>query len=375
MCPYNSPQYQQRTQIGKRSGILGIVCNTLLSTGKMLAGFFTGSMSIVADGLNNLSDAASSAVTLLGFKLAEKPADKQHPYGHARFEYLASLTVAMLILVIGFELAKSSVEKILRPAPVEFSPAAMWILLASIGVKLAMTLYNRHMGKKIQSKVLLATAADSRNDAITTLSVLIAAWVQHRTGVQIDGVMGLLVSVFILFSGISMAKETISPLLGEGADPELQAQLTVFIDSQPMVIGCHDLMVHDYGPGRCYASIHVEMDQQVDALLCHETIDRMERDCLSRFGVHMVIHYDPVVNDPETQRLKHLVTTILKIKDPRLELHDFRVNHQGEAPELVFDLIVPEDLQDQKEQLQATLEQAIQSLDSHPYQLRITFDL
>lgn len=375
MCPYNAPQHQQRTQIGKQSGILGIACNALLSAGKMLAGFFTGSMSIAADALNNLSDAASSIVTLLGFRLAEKPADKHHPYGHARYEYLASLTVSMLILVIGFELAKSSVEKILWPQAVNFNPAAMWILLVSIAVKLGMMLYNQHMGKKIQSQVLLATAADSRNDAITTLAILIAALVQQRTGVNIDGAMGLLVSLFILFSGITMAKETISPLLGEGADPELQARLTAFIDSQPMVIGCHDLMVHDYGPGRRYASIHVEMDQQMDTLVCHETIDRMERSCLTDFGVHMVIHYDPVVNDPETQRLKNLVTTILKIKDPRLELHDFRILRQGEYPELVFDLIVPEDLQSQKEQLQATLEQAIQALDSHSYQLRITFDL
>ena len=375
MCPNHPSQIQQRTRIGKRAGILGIVCNCLLAAGKMLTGNLTGSMSITADGMNNLSDAASSIVTLLGFKLAEKPADKHHPFGHARFEYVASLTVAMLILVIGFELAKSSLEKVFRPSPVNFSPVAIWVLLVSVGVKLAMMLYNRSMGKKIESKVLLATAADSRNDALTSLTVLLAAMVQQHTGTNIDGIMGLLVSAFILFSGISMAKQTVSPLLGEAADPQLQQQLTDFIVSQPLVLGCHDLMVHDYGPGRCYASIHVEMDQQLSPLQCHETIDQMERSCLSRFGVNMVIHHDPVVNDPETRRMKNLVTTILQIRDPRLTLHDFRLIRQEDRAELIFDLTVPEDLQDQKPQLQQMLKQAIGALEANPYTLRITFDL
>ena len=375
MRPYNSSQTRQRTHIGKQAGIIGIGCNVLLSAAKMVVGHLTGSVSIFADGLNNLSDAASSVVTLLGFKLAEKPADKHHPYGHARSEYLASLTVAMLILVIGFELGKSSVEKIIRPTPMEFSSTILWVLLGSIGVKLAMMLYNLHMGKQIQSKVLLATAADSRNDAVTTLAVLMAAWVQHRIGLQIDGFMGLAVSVFILFSGISMAKETVSPLLGEGADPQLQERLIRFIQTQPLVMGCHDLMVHDYGPGQCYASIHVEMDQNMDALVCHEAIDRMERCCLSQFGVHMVIHFDPIANDPETARLKNLVCAILKIRDPRLELHDFRAVPEDTSTRLIFDLIVPEELQDQKQQIQSILADAIHTLDPGQYSLEITFDL
>lgn len=375
MCPYNTSQVHQRTQIGKWAGILGIGCNLLLSAVKILTGHLSGSMAIFADGLNNLSDAASSIVTLLGFKLAEKPADKHHPYGHARSEYLASLTVAMLILVIGFELAKTAADKIIHPTPVETTPTAIWILLGSVAAKLAMMAYNLHVGRKINSKVLLATAADSRNDAVTTSAVLVAAWVQWRTGLQIDGITGLAVSGFVLLSGISMAKQTISPLLGEGADPELQEQLTRFIQSQPLVIGCHDLMVHDYGPGRCYASIHVEMDQNVNALVCHEVIDRLERSCLSRFGVNMVIHFDPVANDPETARLKQLVSTIVKIRDPRLELHDFRTVVQEEVTRLLFDLKVPEDLQNQKEELRNTLDEAIHTLDPGRYSLEITFDL
>jgi len=367
---------RQRTKIGARLGLFGIICNTLLSLGKLAAGFFSGSMSIAADGLNNLSDAASSVVTVLAFKLAEKPADKQHPYGHARFEYLASLTVSMLILVIGFELVKSSVQKILSPTPVMFSPVLLWTLFLSIAVKLMMMICNRRMGQKIQSKVLLAAAVDSRNDALTTCAILAAALVQEYTGILIDGAMGLLVSFFILASGISMAKDTISPLLGEGADPELQNQLTGYISSCPMVLGCHDLMVHDYGPGRCYASIHVEMDQRADPLECHTKIDKMERECFHRFGVHMVIHLDPIaVNDPETDRLRKLVTTILKVRDPRLELHDFRLIPKPGQTKLVFDLIVPEDLQNQKEEIQSALEQALEALEPERYCIHITFDL
>jgi len=221
----------ERSRLGKVSGMIGIVCNLLLSGGKIAAGSIAGSMSIVADGLNNLSDATGSVVTLLGFKFAEKPADKEHPYGHARFEYLASLTVSMLILFIGFELLKSSAQKIINPTPVEFSPVALAILIFSVLVKLFLMVFNRRAGKKIQSDVLLATAADSRNDAITTGAVIIATVVEHFTNLKIDGIMGALVSLFILFSGISLAKKTVSPLLGEGADSELHELLTEYIKS------------------------------------------------------------------------------------------------------------------------------------------------
>lgn len=364
----------RRGHTGTLAGILGIACNTLLSAGKLLVGYLSGSMSVVADGLNNLSDGASSLVTLLAFRMAEKPADRHHPFGHARLEYLASLCVSMLTLVIGLELGTSAIKKLLHPAPISVSPVMLGVLLASVGVKLALMLAYRRMGRGIQSGALLACAADSRNDVITTLCVILAALLEKRTGWMLDGAMGLAVSVFILFSGFSMTRDTVSTLLGEGADPALRQELTDYIQARPQVLGCHDLMVHDYGPGRCYASIHVEMDRQVDALACHETIDELERDCLSRFGVHLVIHYDPVENDPETLRLKALLTTIVHVRDPRLELHDFRVLPEGEETRLRFDLTVPEALQGQEEALRETLAQALAALESEKYTLEITFD-
>lgn len=369
-------QTHSRTRIGKLSGTLGIVCNALLSAVKIAAGYLTGSMSVTADGLNNLSDAASSIVMLLGFKFAEKPADKEHPYGHARYEYLAGLTVSALILVIGYELCKSSVQEIFRPSPVGYSPVLVSVLIFSILLKSGMMLFNLRAGRKIASKALLAAAADSRNDIIATGAVLTAVLVEHFTGFRADGYMGLLVSLFILYSGISMARETVSPLLGEGADGELRRYLTEYIESCPMVIGCHDLMVHDYGPGRCYASIHVEMAENVDAMQSHETIDRIERECLSRFDIHLVIHHDPVpVDDPETERLKQLVSTILKVRDERLEIHDFRIPAGSEPVELIFDMIVPEELLEQKQQILGALEQALEHLEKRRYALNVTFDL
>jgi len=372
----NDNHIYDRAKIGKLSGGIGILVNGILALGKMIAGGLSGSMAIMADGLNNLSDTASSVVTLLGFKFAEKPADKKHPYGHARYEYLASLTVAMLILVIGFELAQSSFEKILSPSEVNYSGYTIILLAVSVAVKLILMLFYRTMGRKIQSSALLATAADCRNDVITTTAVLVSALIESITELKIDGVVGLLVSLFILYSGISMAREIISPLLGEAADPQLQKQLTEYVASCPMVIGCHDLMVHDYGPGRRYASIHVEMDKGVDPLSCHDIIDDIERACMHIFGVHLVVHYDPVtVDDPETQRLKNLVETILKVMDPRLELHDFRMISKKDGKELMFDVILPDDLQSQKQHIKEILDTALKQLDPGQYTLNITFDL
>lgn len=314
-------------------------------------------MSIAADGLNNLSDAASSIVTLIGFKIAEKPADKVHPYGHARSEYLASLTVAVMILFIGFELAKSSVEKILHPSPVEFSGAVLCVLLFSIVIKMGMAVYNYKMGRKINSMTLKAIADDSRNDVIATSAVLVATLAEHGMGYQIDGFMGLVVSLFVLYSGISLARETISPLLGEGADTELHDKLTKYIQSCDMVIGCHDLMVHDYGPGQCFASIHVEIDKNVDALVSHEVIDRMERECLKKFDTHLVIHYDPVItDDKEADARKQKVLACIEKIDPQITLHDFRVSKCESEIRLTFDLVLPEPLERKKKQIQEQIE-------------------
>lgn len=369
-------QYNIRARIGKLSGAVGIICNCLLAAGKLIVGHMTSSMSITADGLNNLSDGASSIVTLLGFKLAEKPADRKHPYGHARIEYIAGLTVAVMILFIGLELGKSSVEKFIDPEPIEFSFTAVWVLCASILVKLFMMLFNLKMGRRINSNALLATAADSRNDVMTTSAVLAASIVEHFYDVRIDGVMGIAVSLFILYSGIKLAGETMSPLLGEGANSELQKQITDYINSCPMVLGCHDLMVHDYGPGRRYASIHVEIDKNEDPMACHARIDRMERECLKNYGTHLVIHYDPVVtDDPEVNSTKRLVNTIIKVRDGRLTIHDFRMVDDGESVKMSFDMILPEDLRGQEQSIKETVEKALNSLDSKKYYADITFDM
>ena len=369
-------QYNIRARIGKLSGAVGIICNCLLAAGKLIVGHMTSSMSITADGLNNLSDGASSIVTLLGFKLAEKPADRKHPYGHARIEYIAGLTVAVMILFIGLELGKSSVQKFINPEPIEFSFTAVWVLCASILVKLFMMLFNLKMGRRINSNALLATAADSRNDVMTTSAVLAASIVEHFYDVRIDGVMGIAVSLFILYSGIKLAGETMSPLLGEGANPELQKQITDYINGCPMVLGCHDLMVHDYGPGRRYASIHVEIDKNEDPMACHARIDRMERECLKNYGTHLVIHYDPVVtDDPEVNSTKRLVNTIIKVRDSRLTIHDFRMKDDGESVKMSFDMILPEDLRGQEQSIKETVEKALDSLDSKKYYAEITFDM
>ena len=328
-----------RAAVGRLSGLVGILANVLLCAGKLIVGTLSGSVSITADAMNNLSDSASSVVTLVGFKLAERPADADHPYGHARYEYLSGLAVAALILVIGVELAKSSFLKILHPEPVEVNLVLVLVLIGSILVKLWMAFFNGKLGKHINSSALRATAADSRNDVITTGAVLLASIVERFTRIQIDGYMGLAVALFILYSGAKLGKETISPLLGENASPELRELILQTVENEPRVLGYHDLMVHDYGPGQRFASLHVEMDQREDPLLCHELIDDMERQCLEKHNVHLVIHYDPVViGDPMQDALHATVKEALHAYDARLNLHDFRmVPGQGHT-NLIFDV-------------------------------------
>ena len=364
-----------RAAVGKLSGIVGILCNLLLFAGKLTVGTLAASVSITADAMNNLSDATSSIVTLVGFRLAEKPADAEHPYGHARFEYLSGLAVAAMIVVIGFELAKTSVEKILNPTAVEFSLVTAGVLAASILVKLWLSRFNGRLGKLIDSATLMATSADSRNDVISTGAVLIAALVEHFTTWQIDGFVGLAVALFILWSGWGLARETISPLLGEPADPALRESISDFITAQPKVLGFHDLMVHDYGPGQRFASLHVEMDKNEDALECHEIIDDLERTCYREYDIHLVIHYDPVVaDDPAVERMRKLVLAILHVKDPRLSIHDFRMVPGAGHTNLIFDLALPADLLSEKKEIQTSLEAALNDLGEGQYYTVITFD-
>ena len=364
-----------RSAVGKLSGVVGIVSNLLLFAMKLTVGTLAGSVSITADAMNNLSDASSSIVTFLGFKLAEKPADEDHPYGHARYEYISGLVVAAMILVIGFELAKSSVEKIIHPAEVAFSAVTAVVLVVSIAVKLWLCLFNSKLGRHIDSQTLAATAADSRNDCIATAAVLAAALIERVSGVPIDGFVGLGVALFILWSGVDLAKQTISPILGEAASPELRQRIVDYVQSHPKVLGYHDLMVHDYGPNQRFATLHVEMDNKEDPLLCHEIIDDMERECLQSHNVHLVIHYDPVVtDDPDLNRLRTAVQDRLAAVDKRLLTHDFRMVRGEGHTNLIFDVSLPADLKGREKAIKAELEQQLSEQENQRIYTVITFD-
>ena len=331
-----------RAKAGSFAGAVGICCNVTLFLLKVTAGLLSGSLAIAADGFNNLSDAAASVVTLLGFRFSRKPADAHHPYGHARAEYLSGLCVAVLILFIGVELAKSSVGKILVPEPVELSGLTIGILAVSIGMKLWMSLFVGKLGKMIGSKTLEATSADSRNDVIATSAVLVSCAAEKFFHIGIDGMVGLAVAVFILWSGYEIARETVSILLGESADRELVEKLEAMVLRHDGILGIHDLLVHDYGPGRCFASAHVELSAEEDPLVCHEIIDHLECDALRELNVHLVIHHDPVpVNDAEWGRLRALVEQAARGLDERLSVHSFRLVRGRGMPRLVFDLAVP----------------------------------
>ena len=330
-----------RARVGSLAGTVGIVCNLLLFLGKITAGLLSGSVAIAADGWNNLTDAASSIVTLVGFRFSRKPADEHHPYGHARAEYLSGLCVAVLILFIGVELAKSSLGKIFAPEPVELTAVTIFVLAGSIAMKLWMALFVGKLGKLIGSKTLEATSADSRNDVITTSAVLVSCLIGRFFGVDIDGWSGLAVAAFILWSGYGIARETMSTLLGE-QDRELAEKLTALVLRHRGILGIHDLLIHDYGPGRCFASAHVELSAEEDPLVCHEIIDHLECDALRELNVHLVIHHDPVaVNDAEWGRLRSVVESVAAGVDARLSVHSFRLVRGRGMPRLVFDLAVP----------------------------------
>lgn len=363
-----------RASIGKLAGVVGIVCNSLLFVFKLVAGLVSGSVSIIADAVNNLSDASSSLVTLIGFKLAQRPADKDHPYGHARYEYLSGFIVSGLIFVIGIELAKSSVEKIVNPEAVELSVLSVGVLVASILLKLWMSLFCRNLGKRIDSTTLQATSVDSRNDVISTTAVLAGFVIGYLFNIKIDGYIGLGVALFIIYSGIALAKETISPLLGEQADEKLVDDISELVLSHDKIIGMHDLLVHDYGPGKCFASVHAELNADEDPLVCHDIIDDIERNVLEQLSVHLVIHYDPVViDDEELNYMRNVVVDIIIGFDSRLSLHDFRMVRGAKRTKLVFDLVIPYSMEEEKHQLKEKIDKGIKSEGKH-YDAVICFD-
>lgn len=363
-----------RAAYGNLAGIVGICCNVLLCIGKILVGTLSGSIAITADGINNLSDASSSVITLVGFKLSARPADEEHPYGHARIEYLAGLTVAIMIVVIGLELGKTSLDKILHPTPVEFNAATVIVLAASIGVKLWMMFFNRKIGRRIDSTTLAATAMDSRNDVITTTAVLVAAAAGALFQINLDGWMGLGVALFILYSGIGIIRDTLNPLLGEAPDNEMVQSIARKILSYEGVLGTHDLMVHDYGPGQRFGSVHVEMDAHEDVMKSHDIIDNIERDFLENDHLHMIIHYDPILRDDEEVGSMHAwVKSLIKQVSPQLSMHDFRMVAGPHHTNLIFDVVRPCNFALDDEALRARLAEMIHAADETCYAV-ITVD-
>lgn len=351
---------QVRGAIGAMAGITGILCNVLLFLGKLICGLIAGSVSIIADAANNLSDAASSGITFLGFRLARRPADADHPYGHARYEYLSALVVSMVILLLGGELTKNAVGKILQPKAPVFSWLSVGILVGSIAVKLWLWRFYNHLGKHIGSGVLLASGIDSRNDCIATGGVLLGVLAEQLFSFPVDGWIGLAVAMFILWSGIGIARETVSALLGQRADPELTEKIGRLVLSHEKILGIHDLLVHDYGPGQCFASLHAELSAAEEPLVCHDIIDDIECDALHELNVHLVIHYDPVeVNDEERSQTQQQVERIVRNIHPGLSVHDFRIVRGAKQTKLVFDLAVPYGIRRSHRQLKETIDEKL----------------
>lgn len=334
--------FNVRKAYGLLGGIVGIIANLILCTSKMGIGLLFNSVAILADGLNNLSDAGSSIVSLVGFKVSSKPADEDHPYGHARMEYLAGLIVSFIILLLGLELVRSSFDKILHPNPMQFSWLMVTVLVFSILIKIWLFLFNRKLGKRINSTTMIATATDSLNDVLATSAVLVSLFIAKLTDLNLDGYMGILVGLFIFYSGVQLVRETINPLLGEAPSPELLQEVHHKLLSYPNICGYHDLVLHSYGPNRYFASVHAEVPADAHLLECHDIIDIIEKDFAKEMGINLVIHLDPIVTNDETsnalkQQVEEIVTTI----DSSLSIHDFRLVVGQTHTNLIFDVLVP----------------------------------
>ena len=356
-----------RGRCGALAGGVGIALNLLLFLGKLLSGVLTASIAITADAFNNLSDAGSSIITLVGFRLASQEADEEHPFGHGRMEYLAGLLVSLAILLVGFELGKSSVEKILRPEEVEFSWLSAAILAAAIALKLWMYFFNRELGRRLEAPSMAATAADSLSDAAATTLVLVSTLVGHWFHVQIDGYAGVLVAVFILKAGWDSAKDTLDPLLGRPMDPGLARDIDKLVLSHPNILGIHDLVYHDYGPGRAMMSFHAEVPADGDLLEIHDLIDHIERELKEKHHIETVIHMDPVVNDQRTAGLRARVEELAREIDPVLSVHDFRITAGPRHTNLIFDVVVPYGFRLTDRQVREELIRRVRALSDHYY--------
>lgn len=363
-----------RDKCGRVAGAVGIVTNFLLFLMKIIVGTVFHSVSVTADAVNNLTDSGSSVVTLIGFKMASKPADEKHPFGHARIEYLSGVIVSFIVIFLGLQLGMSSIEKILTPEENVLTPVALVVLVISILAKLWQCLFYRKVGRMIKSESVEATSKDSRNDVIATSVVLLGAVITMLTGVNLDGYMGAAVALFIVFSGVQLTISTADPLLGQAPEGELVQTITEKMLSYPGIIGMHDLAVHNYGVGRCFASAHCEVDAKNDILVSHDLIDNIERDFSRDLGIHMVIHLDPViVGDARTDALHRKVQSLVTALYPTVTIHDFRVIWGVTHSNIVFDAAVPFAVKDSDAVITQKLEAEIQKLDSD-YRTVVTID-
>ncbi|MEZ3436491.1 MAG: cation diffusion facilitator family transporter [Lachnospiraceae bacterium] len=346
-----------RTAYGVLSSVAGIFCNVILFAAKWVAGFFLHSISVMADAFNNLSDAGSSVIGLVGVKMAGKPADKDHPFGHGRIEYIAALVVSFLVIEVGFTFFKEAAGKIREPEVLKFQLVPVIILIISVCVKLWMGMFNRKLGKRIDSKVMLATAADAMGDVITTSATIFSLIFFRVTGINIDGFVGLGVALVVIWAGIGIAKDTLEPLIGKPVDPKEYDKITKFVEKYDGIEGSHDLIVHNYGPGRSMASIHAEVPNDVDIEISHEIIDRIERDAVKKLGIFLVIHMDPVeMKDEHVLSVKKQVKRILDALDPAVSIHDFRMIDGTDQINLIFDMVVPYEYDDKrKDELRTSL--------------------
>ena len=359
---YTDPKVRQ--SYGILAGAVGILLNFLLFAAKALAGLLSHSIAITADAFNNLSDAGSSVITLIGFRLSGQEADSDHPYGHGRIEYLSGLVVAAIILLMGVELIKSSFSKILHPELPDFSPVIVFILTLSILVKLYMYMYNHRISVRIDSAAMKATAADSLNDCIATAAVLASSLIGHFTGFSIDGWCGLVVGIFILRAGIEAARDTIDPLLGKAPDPAFVEHIRSIVLSHPEVLDVHDLLVHDYGPGRMMISLHAEVPAEGDFLKLHDIIDNIERELQTTLSCSAVIHMDPVLTkDSETSRLHEIVSSLAKQLDPSVSVHDLRLVKGPTHTNVIFDVAVPFQFRMDDPEIRAYFSEKIRLLD------------
>ena len=339
----NIESTEVRTRYGMLASVVGIFCNVLLFSVKLAIGLILSSLAVTADAFNNLSDAASSIISFVGVKMAGKPADAEHPFGHGRIEYIAALIVSFLVIEVGFTFFKSSISKIMHPEEITFDPVPFIILILSILVKLWMAFFNNKLGKRIDSKVMLATAADSLGDVITTSATVISIVICHFTSINVDAIAGLIVSGIVIWSGVSIAKDTLEPLIGQRVPSELYQKITDMVESYEGIVGAHDLIVHNYGPNRSMATIHAEVPNDVSIEASHEIIDRIERDAKKELNILLVIHMDPVeMRDEELLELRDKTSHIVHALDPELHFHDFRVLKENEQKNLIFDLVVPD---------------------------------